>query len=785
MQFRVLTESWLDSGWALPLLAIVGVAVLVWFLSWLFPARRPSGVSESLKGLEGLDERMARQLREFGIESDRDLIRLSPRGQQELKSQLGLHSGEYAVWREQIFRRWRRTYLPAQLRDIPDIYPDPELGALYSRKPAKVDSLAQLQGIDQLAADRIYSAGIYTLDQLRMLTSVQQANFKRRFKLDGFDFSQIPAATVEAAKTPVLAPSRQDTASVDSSGAISLASETELDAEIGELYVRAPSRQDDLTQLEDVDHEVAEKLNQGGVYTFEQLRALTPHQQIQFRKRFSMPWIDFESWKSTIVGQDDRELNTAQNAIHAGKAAANSIEPTAATSGIGDSCSTSREVATEPDEVIAPREVSVDLGYLYSSPPLKPDDLTRLAGITAEQARQLNSVGIYTFSQLRLMNLKQRKNLRHQFGLTELDFEQLKPALHPASATDTQTERTKPASTKVDDDLGRLYTSTPAKPDDLTRLQGIDATKASQMKAAGLYTFEQLKSLNAKQQSALRDRFGLDEVDFVDWQRCICAWERGISTESENQRVHPTGWLHSVRLPEIVPGVFDGQQLVAYPEQVVFRGSNPEHWGQDIQSVRAGVMRALPAASIRSDINYVRMRRVDTRQSVVTAVTKSQLFGDGPDDDNGWNGRCDAFFGGRHLGVFARDIPHEVEIRFGVGGWGFGHRFGHNDQQECGWFGRIISSTAFEISVGHIGSQSGTTLFCGSDPSIWNQHVRDGAERWAKPVNTVNHPIRFVRLLRRDTGEGVIVRADESTLLRRSENPRIGWNGANEHSTLR
>jgi len=67
-------------------------------------------------------------------------------------------------------------------------------------------------------------------------------------------------------------------------------------------------------------------------------------------------------------------------------------------------------------------------------------------------------------------------------------------------------------------------------------------------------------------------------------------------------------------------------------------------------------------------------------------------------------------------------------------------------------------------------------VFRGSDPSIWNQHIRVGANRWTIPIDKVSHPIRFVRLLRVDTGESVTACVDKSTLLRCCDNLRPGLN---------
>ena len=173
----------------------------------------------------------------------------------------------------------------------------------------------------------------------------------------------------------------------------------------------------------------------------------------------------------------------------------------------------------------------------------------------------------------------------------------------------------------------------------------------------------------------------------------------------------------------------------------------------------------------------MRIRRADTRESVVVPMTKGNIFTNGGDNENGWNGSSEVFFGGRHIGVFGQHLPQEVETKFSQGGWGFGHRYDHNDRQEWGWAGRVIEPTTFEISVGCIGDVPGTVIFRSSDPSIWNTKSR-GETGFADPVSTVKHPVNFIRIMRAATGEAVIVRVDGSHLLDEGFDPRCGWNGS-------
>ena len=902
----VLFAQSLDSGFFWPIVVLL-ILLVLWLISWLLMSRDTGPSLNDLAYLDGMDRRMAKRLRAYGICNDRDLVKVAPALQKEIEGQLGLPDGQYASWRRQILSRWRESYLPSPLRNCDAIYPDPELGGLYWKRPERVDDLTKLDGIDSAMANRLNATGIYTFEQLRLLTPEQRANLKNRFNLAGFDFGRVPLSGVTAASlasvtagdvgSPVGVPNRGSgsdriyeaglvedsvknrsgtSGAVPPSGRVEMDIETRrptsgtpssqagdaglvgsagaraasdagaeipksrIDAELGRVYTSPPPHRDDLTKLEGIDAGLAAQLNENGIYTVDQLLSLSPTQQATLKRRFDTPHLNFGRWRGRPAGR---------------------IDPGPADSGARGS-SFQADVPATPTTTGDDDRSRMDVGYVHVSPPHRKDELTRLQGIRPDVERKLNLAGIYTFSQLKNMTPEQQSNFKMRFDLPEVDFgtwsrtitalgagvagvagaagaaaaasgisnaptvsksssarleEDASPsssgaesgtagssagAVTPSESGAASSGRvgfaagvgSAPASsaassgkpqvelpTKLHPTFGPVYASAPtSRRDELTRLKGIDAEAQSRLNAAGIYTFTQLRSLTAEQRTAVEQQLVLKPVDYSDWRRCINAWSRGIETTAAEERDYPTGWLHGIRLPEVAKGVFDGQQLVAYPEQVIFRGSDPSSWGTAIEGPQDGVDCAVPVDSIRHDINYVRIRRTDTRESVVAAVTKGLLFAPGFTELSGWNGLCEEFFGGRHLGIYAKDVPQEVETKFGVGGWGFGHRFDHNDQQEWAWNGRLVEPTTFEISVGHIGPPVGTVIFRSDDPTIWNTQTREHENRFAQPVDSVSHSVSFVRLVRVGTGEAIIVRVDRAGLLRRGENPNLGWNGLND-----
>ena len=337
-----------------PFVIIAVVALAIWLLSWFFfPDPAPQDIGRTLQNLDGLDLKMAKRLKRFGIYSDRDLIRLSARGQQELESQLGLHNGEFHTWRRQILARWRDSYLPEELRNSQLIYPDPELGGRYAKAPPFRDDLTKLDGFDTATAKRINEVGIYTFEQLRLLTPEQQANLKHRFSLPGFEFNQVPmhgvtakalaahiAAQGDGNAQPITTKTflaeavdqaeQQDTSedlksqisAVDSTPADKCDGKVDhaldarrndtttssqvsedtipksvMDPEFGRVYTAPPPHRDDLSKLEGVNVESADELNQKGIYTVDQLLSLSPSQQDKLVQRFDLPHANFRSWR--------------------------------------------------------------------------------------------------------------------------------------------------------------------------------------------------------------------------------------------------------------------------------------------------------------------------------------------------------------------------------------------------------------------------------------------------------------------------------------------------------
>lgn len=176
----------------------------------------------------------------------------------------------------------------------------------------------------------------------------------------------------------------------------------------------------------------------------------------------------------------------------------------------------------------------------------------------------------------------------------------------------------------------------------------------------------------------------------------------------------PTATDSPTRQGVIVPG-----ELVPVTdrEMILFRGSDPAIWNTEVgDSDTPGAAFARPVERAPEDMGFLRIRRLDTGDSMVAAITRADLVAGGcAKARRGWSGRGEQYFGACHLGLFDESLPREVETKFGAGGWGFGHRESVGSGQAFAWAGRLIDhpGDGFEISVGPL--PEGVTLASGPD----------------------------------------------------------------------
>jgi hypothetical protein len=141
---------------------------------------------------------------------------------------------------------------------------------------------------------------------------------------------------------------------------------------------------------------------------------------------------------------------------------------------------------------------------------------------------------------------------------------------------------------------------------------------------------------------------------------------------------------------------------------VLFRSDDPSVWDTD----SPGKKYAIPLKQAPAKFRYLRLRRMDTGESLILPLTSAELRnGKAPSAEAGswWNGTAKLDWEGRHLGI-AQAPRHKFPAHKGMigvmaDGWdvftgsGFGHKSFANDKQYYCWRGKEIPKTVFEISV--------------------------------------------------------------------------------------
>ncbi|MGY8643052.1 MAG: hypothetical protein ACKVJU_18390 [Verrucomicrobiales bacterium] len=268
---------------------------------------------------------------------------------------------------------------------------------------------------------------------------------------------------------------------------------------------------------------------------------------------------------------------------------------------------------------------------------------------------------------------------------------------------------------------------------------------------------------------------------------------------------------------------------------LVFRGDDPKIWNTKFHDSRGNI--AVPLDQLSDSIEFLRLKRLDTGDFIEIPITRDALIQGGSRNENrGWSGKAEHYFGSMHLGIFDEALPHDVETKFGAGGWGFGHRYEIGSGQAYSWEGKEIDPVRFEITVGKFGAdnstnqqglideptlldreavsnekgapegsssikgtfdeptgsvretesaklpEEGVVVFRSNDPSLWNRTIYRGTNQRARSLDELEgaDQIQWLKLKQCDSGESVLVPITHQQLAQNGDGATCGFNGANE-----
>lgn len=258
----------------------------------------------------------------------------------------------------------------------------------------------------------------------------------------------------------------------------------------------------------------------------------------------------------------------------------------------------------------------------------------------------------------------------------------------------------------------------------LTQLRGRPAEKSAELPAGnGTHETEEnadLRALLAESGSRIAELEA--EVAALRHAAAVAEWTSKSETEGTGELELPgeigseaAGVTHLIGAEDFANegcAIGAGESIpVAESERVIFRGLDPALWNRrtetenldEDEESEAPAGFSLPLEEVPEEVEFLRLRRLDTGESVVASISREILLAGGNAKARcGWSGRGEKYFGASHLGLFDESLPREVETKFGAGGWGFGHRESIGSGQAYGWAGKVLADPGegFEISVG-------------------------------------------------------------------------------------
>lgn len=189
-----------------------------------------------------------------------------------------------------------------------------------------------------------------------------------------------------------------------------------------------------------------------------------------------------------------------------------------------------------------------------------------------------------------------------------------------------------------------------------------------------------------------------------DLQEFVSASEQLAQAAADfrnNLRAEPSLENGGAAFTDIDPVEVKTEKSDDWQEFLLFRSCEPSIWNHSVNENENHC--AISLDQVPADVAFLRLRRLDSGQGLVIPLQIRDLTQDGGENLIAFNGSNEEFYGARHLGIYSESLPQEVEIRFALGGWGFGHCSDSGDSkpaQACAWAGQKINAdTVLEITV--------------------------------------------------------------------------------------
>ena len=408
---------------------------------------RPKQVDD-LKKISGVASVLEKRLNDFGVYRFKQVADWDQPNVDEFSERIGFKG---RVERDRWIPQCQRLYEAKYLSKI-----DPKLGLLYTKQLASPDDLTQIPGISADQAAALNSAGVYRFEQIADWDDKQWSAWKAKLKL--------PA---NAKYEDWILGARKQSELAKGNSRFKVPEGTSYDPSLGFVFKKKPKAQDDLKQISGVGAILEGKLQQDGVYRFEQIANWNQRHVDNFNDRLSFKGrIERDSW----IMQARR--------LHEGESL---------------------------------RKKDKDLGVVYTEEPTDFDNLTEIRGVDHKIENGLNGLGVYQFDQIADWDARNAAAAAKRLGIKD-------DAATAGWANDAGAQFDSKYSTSVDDELGTVYSRRPKQVDDLKEIKGVAHVLEGRLHDFGVYRFDQIANWTPAQVQAFSEKIGFkDRVERDDW----------------------------------------------------------------------------------------------------------------------------------------------------------------------------------------------------------------------------------------------------------------------------
>ncbi|MEO0444793.1 MAG: hypothetical protein AAF191_01820 [Verrucomicrobiota bacterium] len=512
-------------------------------------------VRDPLNLIQGLEPAQEKALRGLGICRFKQVSSWNDENVSRLAAKLGIPKEviEQRKWIPQAVELERNLYVAAKrwsvdapsLREYEaliqeafateQVRADEDLGVLYRGRPARVDVLTRIQGIDEPLEQRLYASGVYRYPQMASWSAANVEAFARLLRIpkDRIYVERWIAQAGTAQPSAVVEPEEKKSATGKTDyfaileEHFSREKNVRVDLRYGIVFDAAPKDVDDLSRIAGLEPGHRALLNRMGVYRFLQIAHWSPETVRDFGRQLQIPEdrIAREKWPSQAA-QLHQQLFGGFPSWTTARPSMAEYEQKMATEFAGES------VFADPD-----------LAILYRGRPSRPDDLTRIQGVDENMGARLQAYGVHRLKQVAhwsmaaaesfedLLDLPpgrvsrqrwvpQAIQLMRQPGPEEAKGESapagLQRKVDQVAALDAYFAGD---AARVDRRHGIVYGQKPEVLDDLSLLRGVSPQHQQMLHRFGVYRFKQIAHWNDENIEILGREIGVDPKVILeqDW----------------------------------------------------------------------------------------------------------------------------------------------------------------------------------------------------------------------------------------------------------------------------